>query len=163
MDRLTTQLELRDLSERVAIKPRLLRYVVDHELVPDRRWLQIEDAVGQPRQFDGITAVCIACAAHLLEAGYKRVAVSELMAAIDQILPEKQNPLNLPAVAHAITSKKPARVQVGDRKWVRWILDGKEASWVTISPPHRRATKALPMVVIEVDVGRIRDQVFDSE
>ena len=50
---------------------------MDHELVPNRTWFIDESAVGKARTFDEITAIFIACAAYLLDAGYKRESVRE--------------------------------------------------------------------------------------
>lgn len=155
-------MDIRTLSQRTGIGTRQLRYVLDHELVPERTWFLDEHAVGRARTFDEITAVLIASAAFLLEAGYKRDSVRVFLESISRIKPKGRNPLNVPVIADVITGKSAARVQFGDGQYVRWITSRADGKWVDPTAPTRAISDLQPKVVIELNLGEIRDVVRNS-
>jgi len=137
--------------------------VLDHNLVPERTWFLDEHAVGRARTFDEITAVFIATAAFLLDAGYKRDSVRGLLASISRINPKGRNPLNVPVIADVITGKGPARVQFGDGRFVRWMARRSSDEWVDPAHPTKPVSDIRPKVIIELDLGEIRDTVRGTQ
>src|SRR5438045_8059 len=93
---------LHDLSKRTGVPLRKLRYCVDHELVPPRTWLIADDEPGKPRQFDRIGAVYLICAVRLLEAGFRRDAVKQMVKSTESLPKRGRNPLGLPQTHDAI-------------------------------------------------------------
>ena len=156
-------MELRELSNRIGIPVRKLRYVLDHDLVPNRDWFVAEGEVGQPRRFDSITAFFIACAAFLLNAGHKRDAVREIMRSTAMIYPDGKNPLRLPLLANVIQGKSQAELLSGDGTHVRLRVGAKDSLWIACDDPKRRIKDFRPKVTVGVDVGLIRDLVLNRE
>ena len=151
--------DLRDVSNRIGLPIRRLRYVLEQELVPNRTWFVVEDDVGHPRRFDRITAVYIACAAFLLEAGHKRDAIRELMEAISKVQPEGRNPFGVPTLAHAVLSQVSATVKFGDGRYVRWIVGKKDSGWVDPESPQKKLANCEPKIVVDINFGVVRDLV----
>lgn len=152
-------MDIRTLSERTGIATRQIRYVLDHELVPERTWFPDEHRVGRSRTFDETTAIFIACAAFLLDAGYKRDAVRNLMASVGVVRATGRNPLNLPVLANVLTGNGVARVQFGDGKYVRWIQGRTVGEWIQPGPPAEAIGDTAPYVIVELNVSEIRNLV----
>ena len=152
--------DLKHVSDRLSLPIRRLRYVLDQDLVPYRDWLVVEDDVGHPRRFDEITAVYIACSALLLESGHKRDAIRDLMKAIGKVQPKGRNPLNVPILGQAVLSNRSAVVKVGDGKYVRWIVGKQDSGWVNPGPPPAKLKTYTPKIIVEVNLGEIRDLVL---
>lgn len=155
-------MDIRTLSQRTGIGTRQLRYVLDHNLYPERTWFLDEHSVGRARTFDEITAVFIASAAFLLEAGYKRDSVRTFLESISKIKPKGRNPLNVPLIANVVTGNGAARVQFGDGQFVRWISSRSTGEWIDPGAPTKAVSDIKPKVIIELNLGEIRDMVRDS-
>jgi len=155
-------MDVKTLSERTGIAVRQIRYVLDHELVPERTWFPDEHAVGRSRTFDDTTAVFVACAAFLLDAGYKRDAVRTLMSSIGKVRASGRNPLNLPVIANVVTGDGAAKVQFADGTYVRWIQGRSAGDWIHPGPPAEAVTDLTPRVIVELNVSEIRNLVRDS-
>lgn len=153
-------MDIRTLSERTGFSIRQIRYVIDHELVPQRGWFVDEHAVGRARQFEDTTAILIACAAYLLEAGYKRDSVSHLLNAISQVKPTNRNQLGLPLIAGILTSNSVGQAQFGDGQYVRWITNRSTGKWIDPGESNKSVAELTPKVIVELNVGEIRDQVL---
>ena len=153
------EMDLRELSRRVDVPVRRLRYVLDHGLVPQRDWFLADNEAGTPRKFDNITAVFIACAAFLLDAGYRRESIRDFMLAVGQLYPQGRNPLRLPLLANAITSNTDATIAIGDATHVRCTAGKKDSGWYRIGNKPTADTSYIPKVVVQVDLSQIRDLV----
>jgi len=149
-------MDLKTLSERSGISPRHLRYVLDHSLVPGSLLTEDLPILGRTRIVDEISAVYIACAGHLLEAGYRGEAVRDMMAAFGSIIAKSQ--LHLPIFREVVQFNKNGRVQFGDGRYVRWIVEGKTGPWQ--APTRKGKTVELaPRTCFELDVGEITKAV----
>jgi hypothetical protein len=155
-------MNIRILSQKTDIAIRQLRYVLDHELVPERTWFVDEHTVGRARNFDDITAIFIACAAYLLDAGYKREAVRSLIGAIGKIMPTGRNPLHLPVIANVVSGQGTAKVQFADGRYVRWIIGRSTGDWIDPGPRAKSKPDLTPRVIVELNVGEIRDQIRET-
>ena len=143
------------LSDQTELSIRKIRYVMDHELVPNRTWFIDESAVGKARTFDEITTIFIACAAYLLDAGYKRESVRELITAISAPMPKNQrNPLRLPIIATAVKDTESAKLQFADGRYVRWVVTGNVGDWFVSR--FETQSNLNPKIIIEIDIGQIR-------
>lgn len=153
------EMDLRELSRRVHVPVRRLRYVLDHELVPNRHWFVADSEAGTPRKFDAITAVFIACAAFLLDVGYRRESIREFMKAVGQLYPEGRNPLRLPILANAMVSNADATIAIGDATHVRCTVGNQNSGWYRIGNKPTADKSYVPKVVIQVDLSQIRDLI----
>ncbi len=154
-------IDIKTLSERTGITVRLIRYVLDHELVPQRTWMADEHAVGRARVFGQISGVFIATAAYLLMAGYKRDSVRELIAAISRPMPNSRNVLALPVIGDLLVYGRSGQAQFADGRYVRWIVNEVAGDWSDSQAPLLLPTDWIPKVIVEINVGAIRDQVFN--
>lgn len=152
-------MNIKTLSERIAIPVRKIRYVIDHDLVPESTWYVDEFTAGRARVFDESGAVFIACAAYLLNAGYKRDSVRELLSAVGKIMPTGRNPLGLPIMELFLTSQEAARVQFADGLYVRWLTAGGTGEWIDPANPKASQSHLVPKVVVDLNFSEIRDQV----
>jgi hypothetical protein len=165
-------MDIKTLSQRTGIPVRRLRYVLDNDLISPMAW-NIEDceiewgadenAVGRPRTFNEITAVYMASAAYLLDAGCKRDSVRDMLEAIGRFAPPAKRQFRMPAVATALTGTTAAYVEIGDGRFVRWRLGNKTYDWIDAVPPLTDAKEASPKVIIGLDIGQIRDRVKNIE
>ena len=121
-------------------------------MVPTRNWFIDESAVGKARTFDEITTIFIACAAYLLDAGYKRESVRELITAISARMPKNQrNPLRLPIIATAVKDTESAKLQFADGRYVRWVVTGNVGDWFVSR--FETQSNLNPKIIIEIDIG----------
>lgn len=67
-------MDLQELAQRTALPLRKLRYVVDHDLVPELHYKLAHDEAGRPRRFASDVGFAIACVTSLLEGGLQRTA-----------------------------------------------------------------------------------------
>lgn len=158
---LNKMIDIKTLNTRTGIAVRLIRYVLDHELVPDRTWMADEHAVGRARVFGQISAVFIATAAYLLLAGYKRDGVRDLIAAISKPRPNSRNSLNLPVIGDLLVYGRTGRAQFTDGQYVRWVINEEAGDWIDSQSSSKMPVDWIPKVIVEVNVGAIRDQIFD--
>lgn len=149
-------LSLKTLSERTGIDPRHLRYVLDHQLVPGNLLTEDLPILGRTRIVDEISAVYIACAGHLLEAGYRSEAVRDMMTAFAYAIAKTQ--LHIPIFREVVQFNKNGRVQYGDGRYVRWIVEQKTGPW---HDPTRKGktVELVPRTCLELDVGEITKTV----
>lgn len=153
-------MDIKTLSERTSIPVRQVRYVMDQRLVPQQSWFVDEYAVGRARAFDETAAVFIACAAYLLDAGYKRESVRDFLTATCKVMPEsKRNPLNYPVVRIIVAGNSTAKVQFGDGRYLRWITSRGTGSWIDTSVAGNTVASVSPKVIVELNFSEIRDRV----
>lgn len=153
-------MDIKTLSERTSIPVRQLRYVLDHKLVPQQTWFVDECSVGRARAFDEINAIFIACAAYLLNAGYKRESVRDFLTATCNVMPEyKRNPLNYSQVRIVLAGNSAARVQFGDGRYLRWITSRGPGNWIDTKVPGNTIATVSPKVIVELNISEIRDRV----
>lgn len=158
---LNKTIDIKTLNARTGITVRLIRYVLDHELVPDRTWMADEHAVGRARVFGQISAVFIATAAYLLLAGYKRDGVRDLITAISKPRPNSRNSLNLPVIGDLLVYGRSGRAQFADGQYVRWVVNEVTGDWVDSQSSSKIPADWIPKVTVEINISAIRDQIFD--
>jgi|GEM_PF-3290192 hypothetical protein len=145
-------MDFKTLSMRSGITPRHLRYVLDHSLVPPRLLTEALPLMGRTRIVDEVSAVYIACAGHLLKAGFRGGTVRAMMAAFatNYVLDESSCPI----FQEVVHSTQNASVQYGDGRYVRWIVERQAGEWQ--DPAHvGKGLKLVPRIYLEVDVGQI--------
>lgn len=152
-------MDIKTLSDLTGISVRNVRYVLDHELVPERDWIVDEHAIGRSRVFSNFSGVVIACAAYLLAAGYKRDSVRELLRAISIPRRQVRNKFGLPHFAEVLTSDGPAKVQVADGRFVRWIIGEKADDWLDSWARPISTAGLTPKITVEINVAAIRDMI----
>lgn len=151
---------LAELGNIVNIPVRKLRYVVDHELIPDRNWGIVDDEPGNPRKVDEISGTFIVAAAMLLESGVKREIVKNALRAADELKPPGRNQLNLPILFDAFGSKKNSSISIGDGMNVRVRVGRTDSGWHEIVEPGNKADNSYePIVKITVSLAKIRDLI----
>lgn len=157
-------MELTDLSRCSGITLRRLRYAIYHALVPG---VQPKDiGRGSIRSFTDYESFGIALAAMLFDAGLKRPLVAgclwQLSQKFDRTVPVQDVPLYT-----AFVSLGPASILIGDGRYVRLrasrhprkgVLD---TGW-TNSDGERPITKYEPVVLLQVNLDRLRDAVKRS-
>ncbi len=153
-------MDITQLSERTGLSVRLIRYVLDHKLVPPQHWFVDEHAVGRARVFDEFTGVFIACAACLLEAGYKRDSVREFLNSIGKVMPMGRNPLHHSILKNVVISRGAGRVQYGDGRYIRWQESQSSGEWLDSTTQPMKPSEVTPKVIVELNVSEIRDRVL---
>lgn len=151
-------MELQDIARRCGLPIRLVRYVLDHPVLPGSSPTKSENERGQPRNFSEFDAFKIAIAGHLLRAGIKRpnvaLAISEL---IELNLTVKIGLLDFPLSAIR-TWDKPMVMRIGlEGHLISISIDGK----VTLGP--YAASNRLNVVAIDIDLAAIRMQLFSEK
>lgn len=157
--------ELATISERTGLSMRRLRYCADEELAPHRQWFTSPNETGRARKIDSITAIFLACAGFLLEAGVKREAVKSLMGMVARFPApaDVRTPLRTLLAARATVWNEQAVVQVGDATHVRWKLGEEHTGWISIRTKRTLAPDYRPKVIISVDLGQVRDLVAKEQ
>jgi len=150
-------LNLNQLSQRTGVSEEKLRRAIDSGLTW-RSWFLTELADSQPDQIDTIAGVYAVLAALLSDIGSTPEGVRQQMKAITALRRRERNPLNLPLLADAITSNVSAVVQIGDGTHVKWRLHEKTVDWRRL-PTMEPTPDYQPLVVVAIDVARVRDMV----
>jgi hypothetical protein len=154
-------MDLYDLEQRTGLGRRLLRYVLDHALVPE---LDIEisaDAVGRPRKFHDDVGFGIVCAAQLLNLGLPHKKIQLFLQGILGIqVRGKGSPKN--ALLCVLERPADAKAYLGDGANVRIVVDeySHDSGWQAC-PGHKPPPKGYePLVTVVLDLGRIRETIF---
>lgn len=146
-------LDLKTLSQRTGVSPRHLRYVLDHRLVPGHLLTEEMPILGRTRVMDEISAVYIACAGSLLDAGFRSEAVERMMLAFAAV--RMQTQLHLPIFREVVMDQSDAQVQWGDGHYVRWIIDQNYGKWRDPSKPKTKIEELVPRTCFELNVGAV--------
>jgi hypothetical protein len=154
-------MDLQQLHERTRIELRKLRYCLDHHLIPKLHIRPSRREAGKPRRFAEDVGFAIVCAAKLLELGLPHTRIQRFLDGMLQIYLPGPRPEKL-ALSAIFEQNVSAIVQLGDGKNVR--IEVKEyaydSGWLPPSNRDRLSDEYRPTVIVELDIGRIRDQVF---
>jgi hypothetical protein len=151
-------MDLAELSERSALDRRKLRYVLDHDLVPELHIEIKDDEIGRPRRFAEDVGFGIVCAARLQEGGLPHKSIRGFLSALLEIKFDKKDPQ--PALAYVLERDHPAAyADWGDDLYARLRVDEWNSGWHRAGS-GKRDFDADPMLVVTLNIGRIRAQVF---
>ena len=159
-------MDLNTLIDRTGLPRRLVRYVVDHDLVGFGKILSQGDAVGRARRFADDVGIGIALAAYMLQAGLKRDLVVRILETLPDIyFKEKDGSFDTPVLPSLIVRPIPATLEILDAKHVRFTSDVVGHPWHSewwsleshkpVSSPDSEG-----LLRIQIDFGKIRDQII---
>jgi hypothetical protein len=156
--------DLARIAETSGLPPRKLRYVLDHGLLPGGR--VVSRGRGAARSLEPLSAFAVVIAAVMLEAGLKRALVRDCMAGICQ--PSGRDPSSMP-LARALYARGPARLEVGDWRYVRLVaqrIPGRrvasadtDTGWLPLAGHAPPAPGFTPLMSIGLDLGQLRGKV----
>lgn len=152
-------MDLQQLSERTGISESKLRDCLECGLC-FRDWMVPEFEELYPSLIDAFTGIFATLAVRFGELGCNIDGVRWLMRGISAFIPRESNPLNLPHLGDALGGCQSAVVLIGDGTHVKWKLNHEDSGWHRFVPSVERDEFAEPIIVVAVDVGRIRDQVL---
>ena len=156
-------MDLQELHERTDIELRKLRYCLDHDLIPGLYIELTPREAGRPRKFAPDVGFGIVCAAKLLELGLPHEVIRKFLQGMLEIVIQGTGAPKRALLA-VLEQRVPAVAQLADGERVR-IVSGDpmyDSGW---TPPIRRAKRAdeyKPVVMVTLDIGQIRDQVFGT-
>lgn len=154
-------MDLRDIAERTHLPDRILRYVLDQEIVPPSNVAIRGHESGKPRYFDAQKGVEIACAGHLLEAGVKRAAAATIIESMGLI--EWKIGRRRSIVWHdLLDGEAPVQLLLGDSRFVRLAAGPPEnwdSGWLDTATANSTDKAPFLKVIIQVDLGQIRDSL----
>lgn len=150
-------MDLAELAHRSKLDRRKLRYVLDHKLIPDLH-IEIKDEEhGRPRHFAPDVGFGIVCAARLQQAGLYHENIRGFLKALLELKFDTKDPQ--PAFAYVLKRDLPAYADWGDYEFARLRVDDWNSGWRRAGSGREDKT-ADPVLVITLNIGRIRDQVF---
>lgn len=157
-------MDIKTLSERTGIPVRQIRYIIDNEMVPDGAWSVDDLAVGRARSFTDSGAIYVTCAALLLNAGYKRDSITNLMRVVTMSVPvrvpEGWMPQTLSFFDYIVARSGTGRLQYADGLYSRWLTDDYKSEWIEVAKPNAANPNLIPKVLLELNIGEIRDLVL---
>jgi hypothetical protein len=155
-------MDLQQLHECSGIELRKLRYCLDHKLIPGLHIKSTRGEAGQPRKFADDVGFGIVCAAQLLELGLPHARIRGFLEGLLRIRIRGQGPEKLVLVA-VLEQRTPAIAQLGDGVNVRIIVEEHDydTGWIPPNNSARLADDYRPIVIVALDIGQIRDQVFN--
>lgn len=157
----TPYFNLLTLNQRTNAELRKLRYCIEHRLVPETIESRvIDDARGQPREFDLLTSALLVAAVHLIAAGVKRDHVGWIMERIRSNPGSRKSQVHTSLAADATIHGKGGKIFTGDGSHMRWIVGDYDSGWMMFT--GKRAIPApefQPLIEISIDLGRISDLI----
>ena len=145
-------MDLAELSQRTGIERRQLRYVLDHNLVPGLRITIVGDAVGRPRKFHESVGFGITCATLLRDLGLRHETIRQFLRELIKLKIAGE-----PALPQILLQNCPAFADLGDGEWVRLRVHAEPPVEVGSIPASKTHS---PLVMVTLDIGQIRDQIF---
>jgi hypothetical protein len=152
-------MDLQMLEERTGLALRTLRYVLDHRLVPGLNIQLASKVAGRPRRFSDDAGFGIACAAVLLQAGVQRKRVHQFLKDLLAITVKDSQGKSERALAALLKSPLPATAHFGDGINIRLTIDKWDSGWIQPSTHAQLTSDYRPRVSVQLDLGRIRDEV----
>lgn len=155
-------MNIQTLQARTGLSARRIRYVIDHEIVPNLVVNVERNTQGKPRVFSEDKATLIACAAILLDVGLSRETVRYLIGNLAKI-PwnfDRQEP---PMIERLLATDFPVTVELGDGVYLRISSTSHSHSGWFEPKTLKRFEDYQPRVIVELDLGQIRDQVSGQE
>lgn len=147
-------MDLQTIAKKTGLPIRLIRYVLDHEVLPGGPVRQIREAKGQPRTLTDLEAFAVAIAATLLQAGLRREAVSKYLAQLVAMKCSFVRGISDEVLLGIMTSKYPAIARFAGDESVRVVHHGKETGW------RPSALRNEPQVIVEMDLASVRRELF---
>jgi hypothetical protein len=159
-----TQMDLHELYARTGIEPRKLRYCLDHELIPDLHIDYTPNETGQPRKFHEDVGFGIVCAAELLKIGLPHATIRRFLRGLLD-LRISANGCETSALLAVLERPARAIAHLGDSVNVRIVVDAYDynSGWygpALDGPPVPLPRDYAPVVIVTLDIGKIRDLVF---
>jgi len=149
-------LGLQEIAARCTLPIRLIRYVLDHKVLPGTPYVQKPNERGKPREVNELEAFAIAIAAYLLDAGVRRTNVARSMRNLMELKGKLQRGLGDEPLATIKAMKTSSRLRIGaDGRVIAISLGGVE-----LSGPSVNAATPDGVVSVDVDLGAIRDRLF---
>lgn len=157
-------MDLQQLHHRTGVELRRLRYCLDHDLVPDLYIHGTTDQAGRPRKFAEDVGFAIVCAAKLLELGLPHQRIRGFLAGLLSVKLQASvhNKPPISALGAVLERPAPALAHLGDGINIRIDVDeyGYSSGWVDPRNPAKLDKDYRPVVIVTLDIGQIRDQVF---
>jgi hypothetical protein len=150
--------ELMTIARKCGLPIRLVRYVLDHPVLPGSSPTQAKNERGQPRSFSEVEAFAIAIAGHLLRAGIKRPNVACALKELIELKYTFQVGLPDAALGTIQVWYKPSVMRVG----LEGHLISVSLAGVVAPGPHAKANRS-GVVSIDVDLAVIRMQLFPKK
>ncbi|WP_254510297.1 hypothetical protein [Anatilimnocola floriformis] len=149
------------INERTQADLRKLRYCIEHRLVPETIESRVvDDARGQPREFDLLTSTLLVAVVRLIEAGVKRDHVAWIMNHIRSNPGPRKSKLHTSLAADATIHGKGGKVLTGDGSHMRWIIGDYDSGWMKFKSKAVPASEFQPLIEISIDLGRICKQIL---
>ena len=148
-----------EISTRLGISTRRLRYVLEHDVLPS--WRSASEGRGNERSFEGFEAFGIACAAWMLQGGLRCATVKQLFAAVcpsGGIM--KKNPL-----FQAFIARGDSTFEIGDGVNVRLSsatrprAGNSDTGWRQIATGAELSDNYEPDIRIQINVGKLRSKL----
>jgi hypothetical protein len=148
-------LDLQEVAARCDLPVRLIRYVLDHKVLPGTPPEKNLHERGKPRSVTEFEAFVIAIAAYLLDAGVRRANVVRAMRELVEMKGTLQLGLGDAPLPSVMAFRKPARLRLGADGGVRSVsLSAAELPGPTVTPGDAA------VVIVDVDLAAIRDRLF---
>lgn len=158
-------MDLQSLQQRTGIPIRRLRYVVDHRLVPELYIDLTPHEAGRPRRFAEDVGFGIVCAARLLDLGLPHKVIRRFLDGMLQIeLPASKRGPAKGALVAVLEQGIDACAELGDGLNVRMLAPdvSYESPWFAVGNPAPLSKSYRPTVVVTLDLGQIRKQVYSG-
>jgi hypothetical protein len=148
-------MDLQEIARRCDLPIRLIRYVLDHRVLPGQPYEQQKNERGQPRVVTAFEAFGIAIAAHLLNAGIRRANVAIAIKDLAEMQPvPKRHPRDrFFQVIHQST--EPSKMRIDSHGHIRCVSIGGE-----VFPGPAEGNNET--VVVEIDLAIIRQQLHEK-
>ena len=149
---------LRQISEITGIPIRRVRHILDQEIIAHQRWHADEEGWTSRRlNLDG--AILAAAACHLVNIGFGRGRVREIISVAERTMPThlKRNPLNhswLDVVLYQ--EETTALIEIGEGSHIQLVAGTDKSGWHQLESDSGAETGFYPIVTTVVDVLRIR-------
>jgi len=101
------------------------------------------------------------CASLLLEAGFNKLKIPELLNTICLVMKPGRNPLHLTVASDIVAGASRVVVQIADGDHVRWKVDDRDTGWLCPRADRRQPVADFaPRVVTAIDMTAIHEQVL---
>jgi len=158
-----SNMDLQQLHKRTGIELRKLRYCLDHELIPGLDIKSAGGEAGKPRKFARDMGFAIVAAAKLLELGLPHKRIRGFLEGLVRIrVPRKETDGHV--LSTVLEYQVSAVAKLGDGVNVRILVEdfGYDSGWVSPDDLANLPEDYRPIVIVELDIGKIRDQVFNG-
>jgi hypothetical protein len=148
---------LDEIAQSSGIPVRKLRYVLDHQFLPGAQDASL--GRGTARSFTPFGSFGVVVATLMLEAGLRRSLIRDCLAALSR---DPRRKIDEVPLYRAFAHGEPARLEVGDGKFVRLTVAGHrlwpalDTGWLPLSDNRPPEDSYIPLVCLALDVGRIR-------